>query len=183
MMVTLISSFVFAGVLSAYIFLGRSLGRQVNEQSLESRTRLALFWFTQDVSTASSVTAVNPGSTTTGDLLTLSLPSGSTAIYACDWSGGVGAGQLTRRIGSTGTPLVLLTNLSRFSFDYYDSAGNPITAPSTTPTSQQIDIKQITMTYQVTAGVAATGDQSTLTVVSPSVILKNKAVLVDPTNP
>ena len=61
MMVTFISSFVFAGVLSAYIFLGRGLSRQVNEEELESRTRLALFWFTQDVSSASAITAQNPG--------------------------------------------------------------------------------------------------------------------------
>src|ERR1035438_4744404 len=39
MMVTFISAFVFAGVLSAYIFLGRGLMRQGNEEQLESRSR------------------------------------------------------------------------------------------------------------------------------------------------
>jgi hypothetical protein len=54
MMVTGISAFVFAGVLSAYIFLGRSLARQVNEMDLESRSRTTLNYFTNDVSAAVS---------------------------------------------------------------------------------------------------------------------------------
>src|ERR1035438_10585997 len=49
MMVTFISAFVFAGVLSAYIFLGRGLMRQGNEEQLESRSRQALYDFTQDI--------------------------------------------------------------------------------------------------------------------------------------
>ena len=39
------------------------------------------------------------------------------------------------------------------------------------------------MAYTSTAGVAGTGKQSNFTVVSPSVILKNKAFLTDPTTP
>src|ERR1700722_7692841 len=94
MMVTAISSFVFAGVLSAYIFLGRGLARQVNAEGLESRTRLALNYFTKDVSNAASITAQNPGSQTTGNQMTLSIPLATVPVtyksvtYKCDWSGG-----------------------------------------------------------------------------------------------
>jgi prepilin-type N-terminal cleavage/methylation domain-containing protein len=184
MMVTVISSFVFAGVLSAYIFLGRGLARQVNEEGLESRTRLALYWFTQDVSTASTITAQNPGSGVTGNLITLWVPSlGNSVTYACDWTGGTGFGLLTRQVGSSGTKLTLLTNLSSFSLGFYDLAGNAITAPTAAPTTPQIDIKQVYMAYTVTAGTAFTGAQSNLTIVSPSVVIKNKALLVDPTTP
>ena len=90
MMVTFISSFVFAGVLSAYIFLGRGLARQVNEESLESRSRLALYWFTQDVSTASGIAACVPSSPTSGKYtwFTLTTSSGGTVSYYTDWTAG-----------------------------------------------------------------------------------------------
>ena len=68
MLATFISSFVFAGVLSAYIFLGRSLSRQLNAEGLESRTRLALYYFTQDISSATSIIAQNPGAGTQGPM-------------------------------------------------------------------------------------------------------------------
>jgi prepilin-type N-terminal cleavage/methylation domain-containing protein len=182
MMVTFISSFVFAGVLSAYIFLGRGLSRQVNEQGLESRARLALFWFTQDVSTASAVKAQNPGAGVTGTLMTLTVPSLGNVTYACDWSGGAGKGKLTRQVGA-GAKLTLLTKLTSFSLGYNDPSGNSITAPSTAPLNPQAIIKQVYMVYTSTAGVAKTGNQSNFTVVSPLVILKNKALLTDPTTP
>jgi Tfp pilus assembly protein PilW len=182
MMVTAISAFVFSGVLSAYIFMGRGLTRQVNEESLESRTRLALFWFTQDVSTASSITSQNPGATTTGNLMTLFVPStGSSVYYATDWTAGVGQGLLTRQVGS-GPRLTLLNNLTSFSIGYYDSVGNVITVPTSNST-QQVDIKQAYMVYTSTAGVKVSGAQSNLTVVSPRVTLKNKGVLTDPNTP
>jgi prepilin-type N-terminal cleavage/methylation domain-containing protein len=189
MMVTFISSFVFAGVLSAYIFLGRGLARQVNEESLESRSRLALYWFTQDVSTASAIAACVPTSSTTGTptLFTLTTATGGTVSYSTDWSGGVGFGILNRKIGSSGPTLKLLTNLTSLSFRYYDLPGNDLT--SSLPTSlastpvQQINVKQVYMTYVATAGVASTGAQSNYTVMSPRVIMKNKVFLTDPTNP
>src|ERR1019366_393693 len=59
MIVTVISAFVFAGVLSAYIFLGRALTRQGNAEQLESRGRLALYDFTQDMSGSSAVTSAS----------------------------------------------------------------------------------------------------------------------------
>jgi prepilin-type N-terminal cleavage/methylation domain-containing protein len=182
MMVTFISSFVFAGVLSAYIFLGRGLSRQVNEEGLESRTRLALFWFTQDVAAASAVKAQNPGAGVTGTLMTLSSPSLGTVYYACDWSGGAGKGKLTRQVNA-GATLTLLTHLTSFSLGFFDPSGNSITAPSTAPANPQANIKQVDMVYTSTAGSAKTGNQSNFTVVSPLVILKNKALLTDPTAP
>src|ERR1700722_16300710 len=97
MMVTFISAFVFAGVLSAYIFLGRGLSRQVNAESLESRTRLALHYFTQDVSSASSITAQNPGVQVTGTQMALVIPGLNTVTYYCDWSLGATNGILERQ--------------------------------------------------------------------------------------
>jgi Tfp pilus assembly protein PilW len=181
MMVTLISAFVFAGVLSAYIFLGRGLARQINEQGLESRSRLALYWFTQDVSSASAIASQNPGSDMTGDQFTLTIPSSSNSVtYHCDWTGGAGLGKLERVSG--GTTLVLLTNLSSITFGYYDATGAVVTAVASN-TSTQMKIKQVYMTYTTTAGVQSTGAQSNLTVVSPRVVMRNKTVPTDPNDP
>lgn len=188
-MVTFISSFVFAGVLSAYIFLGRGLARQVNEESLESRSRLALYWFTQDVSTATAIAACIPSSSTSGTptLFTLTTSSGGTVSYSTDWSGGVGFGILNRKIGTAGPTLKLLTNLTSLSFDYYDLPGNSLNASLPTslasPAVQQISIKQVYMTYVATAGSKVSGAQSNYTVVSPRVIMKNKVFLTDPNSP
>jgi len=181
-MVTFISSFVFAGVLSAYIFLGRSLARQVNEESMESRARLALFYFTQDVSTASTITASYPGAYTTGNCITLTIPPTTTVVYTCDWSGGNTAGLLTRTVGSS-PPLTLLTNLSSFSFGYYDPTGSVVTVPASAPASPQINIKQVYMAFTSAMGYQASGASSQYTVVSPSVTLKNQALLTDPNQP
>lgn len=180
MMVTFISSFVFAGVLSAYIFLGRGLSRQVNEQSLESRTRLALYTFTQDVSGASSVTAQNPGAGVSGDLMTLSV-SGTSVTYHCDWSAGSSKGVLERQVGG-GPYLVLLENLTSFTLQYFDASTTPVVVPATS-SSPQIDIKQVSMAYTSAAGYGPSGNLSTFSVVSPLVLMKNKGLLTDPTNP
>ena len=93
----------------------------------------------------------------------------------------MGNGTLTRQV-NTGPVLKLLTHLTSIGFGYYDSAGNLITVP-TSSTSVSIDIKQAYMAYTTTEGVASTGAQSNLTVVSPRVTLKNKGVLTDPNTP
>ena len=183
MLVTFISSFVFAGVLSAYIFLGRGLSRQANEEVLESRSRLALYYLTQDISMASAIQAANPGSETTGNQMTLTIPGiGSGVTYYCDWSHGLSKGILERQVGS-GTYLVLLTNLSSFSLQFLDSTTHSVTVPSSIPSSPQIEIKQVCMTFTSTWGYKASGNLSNLTVVSPLLVLKNQAVLLDPTKP
>jgi Tfp pilus assembly protein PilW len=181
MMVTFISSFVFAGVLSAYIFLGRGLTRQANQESLESRSRQALYYFTQDVSSATTISAQNPGNQTDGTLMTLNTPGSGTVIYSCNWDLGPTLGILQRQAGSA--TVTLLTNLSSLNVGYFDLTGTAVTVPTTAPTSPQINIKQVNMTFTSAAGYAASGSRSQLTVVSPIVIMKNKALLEDPSEP
>jgi prepilin-type N-terminal cleavage/methylation domain-containing protein len=181
MMVTFISSFVFAGVLSAYIFLGRGLSRQVNAEGLESRTRLALHYFTQDVSSASAIAAQNPGAETTGTQMTLTTPAGAVTYY-CDWSQGTAKGILERQVGAN-PYLVLLTNLSALSIAYFDSTTHAVTVTASAPSTPQVDIKQVCLSYTSTAGYGPSGNLANFTVVSPIVIMKNKAVLLDPNVP
>jgi type II secretory pathway pseudopilin PulG len=186
MMVTLISAFVFAGVLSAYIFLGRGLARQVNEESLESRARLALYWLSQDVASATGIATQNPGTAATGYQFLLYEPTIGAVTYYCDWSGGSANGMLVRNAG--GTSLTLLKNLSAINFVFYDVNGNSITAPSTgaplsAPTTLQANVKQVCMYFTSTAGTAFVGNQSNFTVSSPRLIMKNKGFLTDPNDP
>lgn len=186
MLSTAITAFVFAGVLSAYIFLGRALSRQLNAEGLESRTRLALYYFNQDVSSATSITALNPGVQVTGNQMSLTIPASptisNTVTYYCDWSGGASNGILERQVNS-GAYLVLLKNISSISFQYFDATTHLITVPSTAPTSPQIDIKQVCISFTTAAGYAPSGNLSQFTMVSPLVILKNKAMLQDPNSP
>ena len=171
MMVTVISSFVFAGVLSAYIFLGRGLVREGYEEQAESGSRKALFYFTKDMSAAQSIFAQNSQPQITLTIPTQSNPPTITVTYSYDStnqilnrnaSNGIGSGNLLSTTQSGLTSLNL-------NFIYYDNYGNQITS---LPASQAI--KQAMMTYTVTTGSAVSGAQSTLTVSSPLVILKNK---------
>lgn len=180
MMVTAISAFVFAGVLSAYIFLGRGLIRQGNEEQLESRTRQALYDFTQDMSAASAVISANATVLTVNTWIPQTLsnpPVMGTVTY--EYLPAEGQVVLTRTappasslafvnwptLGGTGG-YVLLNNVTNFSFGTYDINGNA--------TGVTALIKQVSMSFTTSAGSQTGGAQSRLTVVSPQVILKNK---------
>lgn len=169
MVVTLISGFVFAGVLSAYIFLGRGLVRQGHEEELESRSRATLFYFTQDVSAATGVSNFAQS-----DLL-LTTPAASVEYrFYAPTSSQSYDGYLTRTLNAA-NPIILLTGLSSFTFSYLTiSAGQapPIVAPTSAAT-----VKQVQMTYTAMAGSSVSGAQSQITVVSPRVIMKNKPSL------
>ena len=96
---------------------------------------------------------------------------------------GVPVRTLTRTVNGATPGLLLLTNLTSFGFQYFDSTTHAVTAPATAPASPQIDIKQVCMTYTSSAGYAPSGNLSNLTVVSPLVVLKNKGALQDSTYP
>lgn len=170
MVVTLISAFVFAGVLSAYIFLGRGLVRQGHEEELESRGRTTLFYFTQDVSAATAISA----NFSQNDMV-LTTPSASVEYsFQAPTSSQSYDGYLTRKLNAA-NPTILLTGLASFTFNYLTiSAGQstPVIAPSSATT-----VKQIQFTYTAMAGASVSGAQSQITVVSPRVIMKNKPSL------
>ena len=75
MVVTVISSFVFAGVLSAYIFLGRGLVREANSEQMESGARVAIYNFTRDVSAAQSILAQTTVPPSITPQITLTIPT------------------------------------------------------------------------------------------------------------
>ena len=159
---TLITAFVFAGVMSAYIFLGRALIREGNMEILESRTRTTLYQFTQDVSTAAGV---SPTGMTSSSLVLYEPSSVSEVTYTYNSANG----QLTRTPPGSATQTVMLTGLVSFAFGYFDSYGILTSNPNA--------VKQINITYTSSAGSAITGSIANFNVVSPRVILKNKPYL------
>jgi Tfp pilus assembly protein PilW len=174
MMVTAISAFVFAGVLSAYIFLGRGLVRVANAEQMESGTRTALYYFTKDVSSAASIAAQS-----SEPQITLTIPTQPlgtvTVTYSYDSlnlilsrtaSNGTGPGNLLSP-GQSG-----LSGL-KLNFAFYDINGNPIAVP-VSQTLPQMNIKQAIMSYTATSGSAVSGALSSYTVSSPLVVMKNK---------
>lgn len=165
MLSTLITAFVFAGVMSAYIFLGRALMRTGNSQSLESETRTTLYYFTQDVGAATGV--VSGSFSSTG--LELSEPNAITVTYTYS----AGTGQLTRTSSASANTRVMLTHINTFAFSYFDFSGIATSNPNA--------VKQISMSYQTRAGYnadgTASGAQATFDVVSPRVMLKNRTFL------
>ncbi len=155
-----ISGVVFAGILAAYTFLGRNLTRLVNTQQLEAASRRTFYLFDQDASAATQVT------TATGTQVVLVLQSGAsttTVTYTYNSSTGI----LTRTDASGSS--VLLSNLTAFDLNYYNSAGI-----STTST---LSVKEIDLTFSSAFGNSASGTQSQYTAVSPRLILRNKALL------
>lgn len=162
MMGTLITSIVFAGVLSAYIFLGRALIREGNLEILESRTRTTLYQFTQDVSTA---TGVAPAGMTSSSLVLYEPSAISEVIYTFNSV----SGQLTRTPPGSATQTIMLNGLVSFAFGYFDSYGITTSNPNA--------VKQINITYTTSSGSAIAGSFAHFNVVSPRVILKNKPYL------
>jgi prepilin-type N-terminal cleavage/methylation domain-containing protein len=167
-----ISAFLFAGILSGFTFLGRSLTRLVNTQDQETKSRRAFHIFSQDISWATQVTNGTDAS------LSLIIPAtgGSTTsvIYAFDAT----AGTLTRTDNATST--VLLTNLTALDFNYYNGAGIALVldASQQTPSKPSVlGVKEVELSFTSAIGSEASGVRTHFTSVSPRLLLRNKALL------
>ncbi len=161
---------VMTAVLTTYVTLGRNFTRSLgissaNQPNLESQARRTLAYFTRDVRMASGISGTPSASS-----LTLSLPTGtSSTTVAYTYS----SGTLTRTPAG-GTAQTLHTNLVTFTFNYYDSSGNPYT----TFVNYLPGIKQLSFTLTSQAGNSTNG---TLTQVyrtdSPRLLIRNKTLL------
>jgi len=179
-MVTAISAIVFAGVLSAYIFLGRGLVRQGIEEELVSNSRQALYDFSQDMSAASAVVSANATTLTVNTWIpqaAANSPVMATVTY--QYLPAEFQLTMTRTAPPAATlafpnwptpfsnsPYVLLNNVTNFNFGTYDMNGNATGIASL--------IKQVTMSFTASGGSRNSGSASQLIVVSPQVVLKNK---------
>jgi hypothetical protein len=89
-----IALIVLGGVFSAYIFLGRNLTRLVYSQEQDVKSRRALRQFTNDVSSAISLTSTTSANLTftVPTTLTNCLTASGNATVTCDNTGGMLAG-------------------------------------------------------------------------------------------
>jgi prepilin-type N-terminal cleavage/methylation domain-containing protein len=157
-----LSSFILAGVLSTFLFMGRTGANIRNYSDMESQARRALEQFAQDVRQASAVSWTND----TTIVLTV---DGASVTYAYS------SGSFTRR-ATTGTS-TLLSGITSFSFKAYSITGAEITGIGTTTTlaSANLNTKQLQISLEA-ARSSTTVATATNTVLSARFILRNKRV-------
>jgi prepilin-type N-terminal cleavage/methylation domain-containing protein len=151
---------VFAGIFSAYLFVGRNLTRLVNFQRQEVESRRALRQFTQDLSAAINLTTA----TSTQIALTKPTATGTTTV-SYTYSSGNGT---LARTDSVGTQTIL-SGVTSFALSYFNETGS-----STTNTQS---VKGVEFLYSSAVGTTDSGTRATYTTVSPRVILRNKPAL------
>lgn len=156
-----ISAFVFAGVLSAWLFLGRNFTRLMNFQQQSEQGRDALYVFTRDVHAAMQVATAG-----TSQLALTMPPQASPTTISYTYNAAAGTLTRTDATGATTTPL---TGLTALSFSYFNAAS--------APTTSSLSISQVELSYASANGVAASGTQSNFPLVSSRVILRNKPFL------
>jgi Tfp pilus assembly protein PilW len=168
-----LSAAVMLGVISSYVYLGRSFARLANQQTLETEARRALGYFAQDVQTATGFSGTPSASAVTFIVPTTTGASTTVAYVFTNNAGG--AGTLTRSVGG-GTAVTLLRNITNdgLSLRYYDAGGNEYTAF----TDYLPGIKQ--MSLEFTTRIVTT-NQGTSTaaypVASGRLVLRNKPLL------
>ncbi len=160
MVASVLSAVVFAALFSAYIFMARSLTRMANFQQQQVQNRRALYVMEKDINEATHVTTALPGT------LQLTLSVTTVVTYTYDSS----AHTLTRvAVGSSPSTTVLLSNLTSFSFSYFDKNG---AASPSLPF-----LMQVQMSYTSAVGDGPNGTRSADTVVSSRMVLRSKPPL------
>ncbi len=170
-----LSAFVLAGVLSAFLMVGRTSYNATSYSELSHETGNALDVFAQDTRQASDVHWNSAQS------ITLTLPTSTNATtqvtYACDSTSGSSTFGCFYRLpgdaSSTATRRVLVHNVSSgFTFQRYklEQAG-----VSNNTAASDLETKQISLTFR-SSRTGATTVAANHTAVSASYILRNKKV-------
>lgn len=155
-----LSLMVFAGIFSAYLFVGRNFTRIVNVQNQEAGSRRTLQRFTQDLSAAIQLTSATPTK------VAFTRPEGAgTTTVSYDYS--AASGTFTRT-DSAGTK-TLLSGVTGVTLSYYTEAGNAVTNPQS--------VKAVELLMSTAQGTASNGTKATYTSASPRVVLRNKPAL------
>jgi prepilin-type N-terminal cleavage/methylation domain-containing protein len=168
---------VMTAVLSSYIFIGRSLVRLANQQTLSTRAQRAISLFARDVRNAGGISG-----TPTSSSLVLVLPTNTGSTTNVTWAYNSLTGTLTRTPAS-GSTLTLLPYLTTSSagFSYYDASGNPFSNSALTAGSYVISIKQVSLSFTSQTGANNDGTRASQTVDlqtnSPRYVFRNQAFL------
>lgn len=157
-----LGSFILLGVLTTFLFLGRSGANLRNYSDMESQARKALETFAEDTRQASAVTWASATS------VTLVVNSANiTYAYA--------SGNFTRT--ANGTTTTLLSGITTFSFLAYSITGTAITDYSTATalTTANGLTKQIQISLSA-ARSTTTVNTATNIVLSARYVMRNKHV-------
>lgn len=165
-----LGAMLMAAVLSSYLFLGRSLTRQANYQTLEAKGREALTYLRRDFALAQAVkTGTNPTSST----VTLALPAGE-VTYA------FAANALTRTANFGANPTITLLNnayctCTVFTFNYYTTTGGSPLDQNTSSVNEPLSIKQIKVGFTLqTPSAYSIQTRATYQTVSAPFLLRNR---------
>lgn len=196
-----LSAAIMAGVLSSYVYMGRSLGRLTNQQTLEAEGRRTLALFARDVRMMSDLTdTANLSATRVSFLLPTASGTNTVTYYYNNTPSAVTvtvngsnismpANSLTRCLydGSTVSALTLLklrninntavASRSDLAFRYYDLSGNEYT----TYANYLPGIKQLTIEFSSLAGNnvgdSVTSQTATYQAKSARITLRNRVLL------
>jgi hypothetical protein len=158
---TTLFGIVLVAILSAYLFVGRNLTRLVNLQQQEVESRRTLRMFTQDLSSASQLT------TATTSQVTLTKPAAA-ATTTVTYTYSSSAGTLVRT--ESGRTITLLSGVTALNIFYFNEAGEAVT-------SSTQSVKSVELSYTSASGTATSGTSARYNIVSPRVVLRNKAAL------
>jgi hypothetical protein len=173
-----IAFFVIAGVVSAYVYMGRNLIRYSNQQDSETQIRRAMQMLASDVHAATDVTSFSASQ------FTLSLPyvhsDNSVTYYSVSYTYDATAKTLTRTVSGTpppevtSSPLTLLSSVSPSGsslFEYRDRLDQ--TATTT------FGVKKIIIaSFALTTGSASADTQLIRTGASPRLVLRSKHLVL-----
>lgn len=163
-----IASFLIAGILGSYTFLGRNVVRYSNQQQLEAQSRKFLQMFSHDVHLAANLSSFSPNS------VALLMPDTTTVTYTYTPSATSPFGTLTRT-DSTGT-LTLVTGITSFGFTYLDQQGVTLSLSPTLP--PPFRIKQIEVSnFTATNGTGSAGTLTQYNGASARYVLRNKYLI------
>jgi hypothetical protein len=153
----ILSAIVFAAIFAGYIFMARNLTRLAYFEQQQVQNRQVLSQLETDAGNATEISSAGSSS------LVLTMSSG-TVTYTYN-----STSQTLVRTDTTVVPTATatqLSNLTSLNFRYYTNSGS---IASTT-----LNIKQIELSYSSAVGSSANGTQSSTSVMSARITLRNK---------
>lgn len=160
-----LASFILLGVMSTFLFLGRSGANIQNYNDMASQARATLELFAEDTRQASAITWISNNE--------LHLTVSGVHIYYY-YAGGDGS--FYRKVTSGGTPRALVTGITRFSYNAYSVTGSPLALASS---SDLITASKSTKQLQISLELARSSRtvvDATNTVLSARFVLRNKRI-------
>ncbi|MFI5356208.1 MAG: PilW family protein [Opitutales bacterium] len=163
-----LAAFVLLGILQTFLFIGKTSYNASNYCVMEEQSRRAMETFGEEVRQASAITWNSSSSVT----LTVPTSSGNITVnYIYDSSTSGSTAQCFYRQVGSGTPLILVRNVTAFAFERYEL----VIGTGSNIASNDLSTKQLQMTLQTTMkGVTAAA--ATNAVLSARYILRNKSV-------